>query len=53
MTDAPKLVPCAICKELRPPIYYKGQGPYCSKHYNEAAEAAEALGPENSKQESD
>ena len=39
MTDVPKLVPCVTCKEQRPPIYYKGRGPFCNKHYIEAKKA--------------
>jgi hypothetical protein len=36
MADAPKLEKCIKCGELRPPVFYKGQGPYCAHHYNEA-----------------
>ena len=38
MADTPKLVPCKVCKEMRPPVYFKTDGPFCAKHYNEAAE---------------
>ena len=49
MPDTPKLVQCIVCKELRSPIYYKDQGPFCVKHYNEAEELDKLHPPRNSK----
>ena len=45
MPDAPQLVPCVICNEQCPPIYYNGAGPYCHKHYKKAKEADQVNPP--------